>query len=82
MIKIEITISDEETIENYGDVEDELIIDDFVNNASAWIHLIGTKIRVNHLTSAIHSDGELIIKYQNVAGHCQTYNQCGKEIIL
>jgi len=50
MIKIEITISDEETIENYGDVEDELIIDDFVNNASAWIHLIGTDIQVRHLT--------------------------------
>jgi len=78
MIKIEITIQDEETIEDYSDVSEELIKDDFINNSSAWIHLIGTKIRVNHLTSAIHTDGELIIKYQNVAGHCQTYNNVGK----
>ena len=43
-MKIIIEINDPETLEEYADVHKDLIIDDFVNEPTAWIHLQGTRI--------------------------------------
>lgn len=35
-ITITVTITDEDTLENYKDVHPEIIVDDFITNASTW----------------------------------------------
>lgn len=40
MIQILITIKDKETLEDYKDVCNELIIEDFMNNPEAWLEVI------------------------------------------
>lgn len=40
MIKITFNITDQETLENYRDIHEDLIISDFINNPKTWINII------------------------------------------
>jgi hypothetical protein len=40
MIQILITIKDKETLENYKDVHEDLIAEDFINNSKAWFEVM------------------------------------------
>ena len=40
-LKIELVIKDEETLETYAGINEQLIIDDFLNDPKAWLRLQG-----------------------------------------
>lgn len=40
MIQITIIIKDKETLENYKDISDELIIEDFINSPKSWLDVM------------------------------------------
>ena len=75
MIQILITIKDEETLENYKDVHDELIVEDFMSNPKSWfevmddIHITETNIDaekyiVKFIGEIKTQYPELIIEYE------------------
>jgi len=55
MIQILITIKDKETLEDYKDVHNELIAEDFINNPKAWFEVIDNiQIRKTNIDTEKH----------------------------
>ena len=55
MIEIKIIIKNPIVLEDYDDVDPELIVDDFINNTEGWLKMPETEITARHLTN--HSNG-------------------------